>query len=120
MKKYLFSIGIVCFALIVTFTLIGCGKVGNSPSSVARKFYTALEKGDSKAIGEVMTPEAAQMMAMFMEKAKGMIVAKGGIVKTEEEIDDDTAVVTTTFKDGTTEELNLVKIDGKWKVTIDK
>jgi hypothetical protein len=55
-----------------------------------------------------------------MEKAKGMVAAKGGITNTEETIDGDTAIVETTFKDGSTEELNLVKVDGKWKVTIDK
>lgn len=120
MKRFLFLVGVVSFALIFCFTVIGCGKSGGSPSSVAKQLYAALEKGDAKAIGELMTPESAQMMAMFMEKAKGMVTAKGGITDTEETIDGDTAVVTTTFKDGSTEDLKLVKVDGKWKVTIDK
>ncbi|MDR2476769.1 MAG: DUF4878 domain-containing protein [Treponema sp.] len=115
MKKYSFLLGLIGFMLI-----IGCSKGGGSPSDVAKQLYTALEKGDAKTVGELMTPEAAQMMTMFMEKAKGMVTAKGGITSTEETIDGDTAVVKTTFKDGSIEELEFVKIDGKWKVTINK
>jgi hypothetical protein len=52
----------------------------------SKSFIPAIEKGDSKAIGQLMTPEAAQMMIMMGEKAKGMVVASGGISKTEETI----------------------------------
>jgi hypothetical protein len=120
MRKNWFSIGLISLMLIIGLAIIGCSKGGGSPSSVARQLYAALEKGDAKAVGELMVPEAAQAMLMFAEKAKGMIAAKGGITNTEEIIDGDTAVVKTTFKDGTVEELSLVKVDGKWKVTINK
>jgi ketosteroid isomerase-like protein len=120
MKKLSFLMGFIGFALMIGFLFLGCNKGGGSPSDVTRKLYTAIEKGDAKAVGELMTPEAAQTMTMFMEKAKGMVAAKGGITTTKETIDGDTAVVETTFKDGSSEELNLVKVDGKWKVTIEK
>ena len=119
MKKTLFLIGVVSFALIIGFTVLGCGG-GGSPSSVVKQLFTAIEKGDAKNLNELMTPESAAMMGMFMEKAKGSMTEKGGITKTEETINGDTAVVKATFKDGSTDELKLVKVDGKWKVTIDK
>jgi ketosteroid isomerase-like protein len=118
MKKIITLVGAVGLVLIVGFTVLNCG--GGSPSSVVRKLYTAFEKGDTKAINELMTPESAAMMIMFLEKIKGSVTEKGGIEKTEEKIDGNKAVVKTTYKDGSTDELNLVKVDGKWKVTIDK
>lgn len=119
MKKTFSLTVLISLVLIIGLAVVGCGK-GGSPSSVTRQLYAAIEKGDAKTIGELMTPEAAQMLVMFLEKAKGMVIAKGGITKTEETINGDNAVVTTTFKDGTTEELDLVKIDGKWKVNMEK
>ena len=120
MRRNLFLVGFIGFIMIIGLTVFGCGKGGGSPSSVTKQFYTALEKGDQNAINELMTEKDAQMMSMFMEKAQGTVSARGGVAKTEETIDGDTAKVKTTFKDGSTEELNLVKIDGKWKVTMEK
>jgi hypothetical protein len=106
-------VGIICLVFIA-----GCSN--NSPSAVARKFYTAIEKNDSKAMGEAATPETAQIMAMFGEKAAGMAAENGKITSITEEIDGDTAVVTLTFANGETEDLDLIKVDGKWKVSISK
>jgi ketosteroid isomerase-like protein len=114
MKRAIMLACIVCVVFIA-----GCSS-GDSPSSVARKFYAAVEKNDAKAMGQVATPETVQMMAMFGEKASGMVTAMGKIKSTTEEIDGDTAVVTLTFESGETSDLDLVKIDGKWKVAIDK
>jgi hypothetical protein len=119
MKKRLFSIGLVGLMLIAGLAVIGCSK-DSSPSAVVTQFLTALEKGDSAAVGEFMTPESAQLVAMFGEKGQQAIAATGGVTSTEETIDGDTAVVKATFKDGSSEEFDLVKIDGKWKVTIQK
>jgi len=119
MKKLFSFIGLVSLLLIMGIVVIGCGG-GDSPTGVVKKLHTAIEKGDSKAIGELMTPEAAQMMAMMGEKSKGMLKTYGGIAKTEETIDDDEAHVTVTYKNGETGDFELVKIDGKWKVTLDK
>ena len=114
MKRVILLTGIVCLVFIA-----GCS--GNdSPSAAARKFYTAVEKNDTKAMGQVATPETVQMMAMFGEKAAGMVAANGKIKGTTEEIDGDTAVVTLTFENGETENLDLIKVNGKWKVSIDK
>jgi len=113
MKRMMMLAGIVCVVFIT-----GCA--GGSPSSAARKFYAAVEKNDAKAMGQVATTETVQMMTLFGEKAQGMMTAYGKIISTTEEIDGDTAVVTLTFENGETQTLDLIKTDGKWKVTIDK
>ena len=132
MKKYLFLFGLVSIMLIIGLTVIACGKGGGSPSDVARQFWTAAEKGDFKTMTNLMDPESAEIMAALSEKMEraaeedeegGMsdsIKEKGGLVKTEETIDGDTATVKLTFGDESTEDLKLVKTDGKWKVTLGK
>ena len=119
MKKHFSFFGIISLLLITGIVVIGCSG-GGSPTSVVKKLHTAIEKEDSKEIGQLMTPEAAQFVVMLGEKAKGMVSAYGGIEKTEETIDGDNAVVKVEYKNGETGEFELVKIDGKWKVTIDK
>jgi hypothetical protein len=106
--------GIVCVVIVA-----GCGGNG-SPSSAVRKFYTAVEKGDAKAMEQVATPITVQLMAMFGEKASEKFSDYGGITNTTEKIDGDTAVVTVTFANGETSDLDLIKEDGKWKVNIKK
>jgi uncharacterized lipoprotein NlpE involved in copper resistance len=114
MKHKIMVLGLVCF-----FVFVGCGN-NDTPSSVARKFYTALQKNDTKALGQVATPETVQTMAMFGEKVQGMMQSYGKITNTTEQIDGDTAVVSVTFENGESGDLTLKKIDGKWKVVIDK
>jgi hypothetical protein len=114
MRRVMMLVGIVCVVFIA-----GCGN-NDSPSSAARKFYAAVEKNDAKAMGQVATVETVQLMAMFGEKAAGMVAANGKIKSTTEKIDGDTAVVILTFENGETENLDLKKIDGKWKVAISK
>jgi len=113
MKRMMIFAGIVCLVFIA-----GCSN--ESPSSVARKFYAAVEKNDSKAMGQVATSQTVQIMGMLGEKGQGMMAAYGKIKSTSEEIDGDSAVVTLAFENGETMDLDLIKVDGKWKVNIDK
>jgi len=106
--------------LIIGMVIIGCGNSGGSPSSVVRQLHTAIEKQDTKKINNLMTEEGAQIMNMLGEKAKGMLAEYGEREKSEETIDGDYAVVEVTYKNGETEKYDLEKINGKWKVTIDK
>jgi ketosteroid isomerase-like protein len=110
MKRMMMLAGIVCVVFIT-----GCA--GGSPSSAARKFYAAVEKNDIQAMGQVATPETVQTIAMFGEKAKKKLTENGKIKSTTEKIDGDTAVVDVTFENGETEDFNLEKVAGKWKVT---
>jgi len=118
MKKTMFFIGLISLILITGLVVSSCG--GGSPTSVVKQLHTAIEKGDSKKIGELMTSDAAQLMIMYGDKAKGLIVSKGKITKTEEEINGDDATVTVTYANGETEDYDLVKKDGKWKVELSK
>jgi hypothetical protein len=118
MKINFKSLVIISLLLAVLLACVSCG--GDSPSTVVKKFYKAVEKGDEKAISELATPpDVAKMIVQYLDKAKGQVEDKGTIVKATETITGDTAVVTLTFKDGSTDTENCVKVDGKWKVKID-
>jgi uncharacterized lipoprotein NlpE involved in copper resistance len=110
---------IIISALAVLLLLTGCGKKAESPSDVARKFFDAVEKNDAKKLGEYATPDTATLFLTYGEKGKQYIVAKGKIQTVEEIIDEDTAEVTVTFENGE-ETLDMIKVDGKWKVNISK
>jgi uncharacterized lipoprotein len=112
MKKKIFIVGLVLIIL-----LAGCSAV-SSPKTAVEKFYKAIEKNDSKAMAEVATPETVQLMAMFGTKVAGQVESYGKIKSVTETIDGDTAVATVTFENGEEENLDLVKIDGKWKVSV--
>ena len=117
MRKRVSLAGIIGLLLIIIVVVIGCGRGGASPSSVIRQLYTAIERGNTAAINELMVQEAAGMMIMFLSKAQEGLAEQGGIESTEETIDGDTASVIVTFRDGSTQEYDLVRVDGKWKVT---
>ena len=117
MKRTLSLLTLSCFIIIAGLLVVGCG--GSSPSEVARKIHVAIEKGDTKAYAELMTSETAGMMAMLSGKMEGTLAEQGGITSTTETIKGDTAVVTVTYKDGTTTEMDFIRVDGKWKWTID-
>jgi ketosteroid isomerase-like protein len=119
MKKYLSIAGLISLLMIIGLAVTSCGG-GGSPANVVKQLHTAIEKGDTKKIGELATPEAAGMIAMMGDKAKGMLASYGSITKTEEKINGDTATVTVTYRNGETGDFDLVKTDGKWKVSMNK
>jgi hypothetical protein len=119
MKKRLFLVVLVSLLLVIGLTLVSCAKA-DTPTDVVKKLHKALAKGDIKAAGNYMTDEAAGIIAMFGEKATQTIVEYGDIVDSKETINDDKAKVEVTYKNGDNEDWDLVKVDGKWKVTIDQ
>jgi len=116
MKRVVMAASIVC----AVFLVVGCGFLGESPSSVARKFFVAIAKNDVKAMEKVASPEVVQLIGMLGEKSEESVAKFGKITDTTEKIDGDNATVTVTFENGETEELTLKKIDGKWKVAVEK
>ena len=130
MKRTLFTVALISFVLVLGFSVLACGGGGGSgPSAVVKQYYAAMSKGDIKGAMKLMEPEMASMMEAFMddddmkeasEEGKEEFAKKGGIVSTEEEIDEDKATVTVTYKDGSTETHKLKKIDGKWKISMGK
>jgi uncharacterized lipoprotein len=107
---------IVCAVSVVFFVLLAGCSASNSPSSVVREYYKALEKNDMKALAKVTTEASAKNLAQFATKARDHVVALGTIKTVTEKIDGDTAVVTVTFENDE-EDIDVVKVDGKWKVS---
>ena len=107
------------FCLTIMALMVNCS-VMNSPKAAVLKFAKAVEQNDTKAMAKVATPETVQLMAMFGPKIQGMIAAQaGGKPKVTEKINGDTAVVTIILEDGDEMNIDLIKVNGKWKVSID-
>jgi len=122
MKRMILPVGIVCVIFIA-----GCGI--ESPSSVARKFFVAISKGDVKAMEKVATPDAMKIYSNIgdlgnkenlSDKEKEELAEFGKIKSITHTIEGDTAVVTVTLDNGQTSKLDLIKEKGKWKVTFKK
>jgi hypothetical protein len=104
------------FAVVVlTLSLAACG---DSPSSVASEFMNELAKGNVTKAKEHCTPQTAtivDMMVSMNQLPKG----KFTVVK-EEKVSDNQAKVILKNENGKDEKVDLVKLDGKWKVAINK
>ena len=118
MKKVLKGTLAILIVVSLVLAMASCG--GDSPSAVARKAITAIEKADQRGINNTFTPDAAAMIGSMLEKAQGQMKEKGGVAKTEETINGDKATVKVTYNDGSTDDITLFKVDGKWKVGMEK
>ena len=103
-------------SLSIGLTITACGSP--SPSTVTKRFYSAVEKGDMETAAKYATPETIGVLAMFGSKLVPMLKAYGGIKSVSEKIDGDTATVAIVFNNGEKSEQELVRIDGKWKVHV--
>jgi hypothetical protein len=102
------------FGLIV-FLAVGCGSP--SPSTVAERFYDALAKGDMETVGKYSTDETVSDLAPLISKVQPVVAAYGKGKAVSQDIDGDEAVVVMKFANQEdTEEVNLVKVNGKWKI----
>ncbi|MCR5413443.1 MAG: DUF4878 domain-containing protein [Kiritimatiellae bacterium] len=102
----------------VALLLAGC----NGPDDVAVRFYEKLADGKAQEAAELATGEASGLVAAFGGGAAKEL--KGASFKAvDTKIDGDKAKVKVEVtKDGKTdtEEVDLVKENGEWKVVIDK
>jgi predicted negative regulator of RcsB-dependent stress response len=119
MKNTIKLFGIIALVAIIGFTVVSCGG-GGSPTAAAKAFMAAVEKGDAKAMEKVATKDTVALMTMFGEKASSSVKEYGKITNTSEKIDGDNATVSLTFESGKTEELTLIKENGKWLVNVSK
>ncbi len=115
----------------LSFTFFASCSSDNDPEAVAEKFLNHVNKGEFKEAKEYCDEQTASLIGMMEsmagDKTKEL---KDQNIKTEiisSEVKDDKATVkykSTGGKAGATtgaeQTLNLVKVDGKWKVTIDK
>ena len=110
MKKAIFAV------LLVVIVLLASCSVANTPTAVTRAYFDALAKNDMKALAKVTTSETLKNLAQMGDKAHQVVVAYGKLLSISEEIDGDTAIVTVVFENEEGE-IDLRKINGKWKVS---
>lgn len=122
-------------SIIISFVLslmaFGCS-LSSSPGDVAKEFYTLLGEGKVNDAFELLSTDTQVFLkkmggvAILSDKTKS-ISGKGGVKSIEvksEEVMGDTAEVSTevTYGNGATDthKDNLVKEDGKWRLTFSK
>lgn len=114
MKKFL-------LLLFVSVAFVSCDT--NSPKATAEKFTESMAKGDMEEAKKYMTTGTASLLDMAMKMSKDSIPKypdfKFKMIK-DSIVGDTIAWVTYTSPMGSQEELNLVKRDGQWKVTMGK
>jgi len=103
------------FYLLIAVLLAGCG-LSNSPKAAVKKFIEAVENNDLAAMEAVSTEETMQLVALYGWKMKGSLAENGKVKSMTEYIDDDFAVVTVIFENNETTDIELIRIDGKWKI----
>ena len=111
----------ILFLFLITVFAISCG-TGGSPESVAKNFTENLAKGNYTEAKKYATESSGQMI--------DLLATLGGEIKnsdsnfkfkaTSEEIDGNEATVYYINEDGEEDTVELVKVDGKWKVSISK
>ncbi len=107
--------------------MTSCGGGGN-PESVAEDFLVALGTQDYEKARELGTERTAQMIILVqgmaeMAKKSGEDIETGDmpdIEFTNTEIDGDKATCYYTAAEGKEEKINLLKVDGEWKVDMTK
>lgn len=94
---------------------------GGGPRSVAESFMTDFSKGKVEQAAQYCTDEAGGFLKTMAQMAPDQVENKDFKFNfVREEIDGDTAKVFFTDEAGEEDSIDLVKVDGKWKVTIVK
>ena len=94
--------------------LLSLSGYGESPSKVAKAYSENLAKGNVTEAKKYTTEQAGQLLDMLASMVGIKAYPDYKFVLIEETIDGNHAVV----KQEGGEQINLVKIDGKWKVDI--
>jgi hypothetical protein len=121
-KSKMIVMGILVVLLV--FGLANCGGGGGgTPTDIAKRFFAALEKGDTKILLGLLPMELGKELVPYAEEAKEQFLEVGGmkgIAKWEEEIYSDGEIVRPVFKDEDSDlgiAISFKKIDGKWQIT---
>lgn len=120
---------LAALALVLSLSLSSCS--GNGPEDTAKKFIEYTNQGEFSKAKELSTDKTAAMLGMAEGFAQGKMEEmkeKNKDVKVEiisSEVNEDKATVK--FKltggentSGSENQLNLVKVDGEWKVDMNK
>lgn len=123
MKKIL--IALVAIAILIAFT--ACGTSSKNPQAVAESFFNSLENKDFEGAKKLATAESAGMLDLisgFMQEDSKDMNNRFKVVSVEEE--GDTATInfeawnSETPDDIDTDTMDMVKVDGDWKVKVEK
>lgn len=133
MKKFLSSKKpIMLFLMLMSMTmLVSCS--GGGPEGVAKKFLELTNKGEFEKAKEYCDEDTAALIGMMENMAKDKIEEmkdnNAKIVIISSDVNEEEGKAKVTYKsieedqkeeDVKESQLDLVKVDGDWKVTIDK
>jgi outer membrane lipoprotein-sorting protein len=107
---------IILAGISALLLLSGCGQ---SPSKVAMAFSEEMAKGNITEAKKYATEQTGQLLDMVASMGAMDTEPDAKFKVTKETIDGSHATVKIE-KDGDEEEMDLVKIDGKWKVDVKK
>jgi cell fate regulator YaaT (PSP1 superfamily) len=116
MKKNL-GVAAILGLVLLLIPLTGCAQ---SPSDVVKAFSKGIAENNIQKILDNSTDKAGRLYIVFLDKVKDSMK---DVKVVKEEIDGDTAKVTVKYLQDNKEKedkLDLVKVDGKWKVDIKK
>lgn len=111
----------ILIILLVIMTMLLISACGTKPETVARKFLTAMENGDTDTMNKLSTPESHTIIGLIPMLMQQMGDSPKFEIITTEIIDDTNAKVMyriQTSESVEDDELQLVKRDGKWLVHV--
>jgi hypothetical protein len=113
--KNLFRVGIVVASVIL---LAGCGE---DPGSTARAFTENLSKGKITEAKEYSTEQTGMLLDMASSMGSLPVDPDFEFIFVSQTIEGNNATVKFKEKeDGKVEEIELIRVDGEWKVHIKK
>lgn len=111
----------IVLLLFVSVVFVSCNS--NSPKVAAEKFTESMAKGDMEGAKKYVTAGTASLIDMATQMSGDALPKypdfKFEMIK-DSIVGDSIAWVTYVSPQGNQEELNLVKRDGEWKVTMGK
>ncbi len=122
MRKIKTLLTLLVFASMTVF-MTSCSN--NNPEAVTKEFLSLIQDGKVKEAKELCDSQTQTILGMvegmLAEAAKESKEKKADVKIVSSEIDGDKATVYyTQGEEGKQESMTLKKIDGKWKISIDK
>lgn len=108
--------------MMLAIVMVSCGKDENGPEAVAEKFLNHIENGEFKEAKAYCDDTTGSMIGM-LESFQDAMPKKEDVKPVEilsSEVKDDQATVTYKGSKDEEEKITLKKIDGSWKISINK
>lgn len=115
MKKPVYAVLVLALTML---TVVGCS---NAPKDAARAFTEHISKGQISEAKKYATLDTGKMLDMMSSMGGVPVDSTFHFIFIDQSIEGDKAVVRFREKaDGDVGSVDLVKIDGKWKVNMHK